>query len=430
MNNFVLKGLICFTKNPQEFNIYENYYLVCLDGMVKGIYETLPDEFKNLKLYDYTNKLIFPGMIDLHVHAPQYPFRGMSMDLELMDWLNNYTFPEEEKYAYLDYANKAYNMFVDDLKHSATSRASVFATRHRDATTLLMGLLEKSGLITFVGKVNMDREATDNLVEESPETSAFDTIGWVNDTINSFKNTKPILTPRFIPSCTDELMEELRQIQMLFGLPVQSHLSESLDEIEFVKTLRPFNKFYGEAYHEYGLFGKNEEDNKQVKTIMAHCVWSTEEEINLMKNNGVYIAHCPTSNTNLSSGIAPIRKYLDLKMNIGLGTDIAAGHSLSMFNAIKDAIQVSKLYFRLVNKESAPLRLNEAFYLATKGGGSFFGKVGSFEEDFEFDAIILDDSIFNSPRDLTTLERIERAIYLSLDEKGLVSKFVKGNKIL
>lgn len=429
MNNFVLKGLICFTKNPQEFNIYENYYLVCLDGMVKGIYETLPDEFKNLKLYDYTNKLIFPGMIDLHVHAPQYPFRGMSMDLELMDWLNNYTFPEEEKYAYLDYANKAYNMFVDDLKHSATSRASVFATRHRDATTLLMGLLEKSGLITFVGKVNMDREATDNLVEESPETSAFDTIGWVNDTINSFKNTKPILTPRFIPSCTDELMEELRQIQMLFGLPVQSHLSESLDEIEFVKTLRPFNKFYGEAYHEYGLFGKNEEDNKQVKTIMAHCVWSTEEEINLMKNNGVYIAHCPTSNTNLSSGIAPIRKYLDLKMNIGLGTDIAAGHSLSMFNAIKDAIQVSKLYFRLVNKESAPLRLNEAFYLATKGGGSFFGKVGSFEEDFEFDAIILDDSIFNSPRDLTTLERIERAIYLSLDEKGLVSKFVKGNKI-
>lgn len=430
MNNFVLKGLICFTKNPQEFNIYENYYLVCLDGMVKGIYETLPDEFKNLKLYDYTNKLIFPGMIDLHVHAPQYPFRGMSMDLELMDWLNNYTFPEEEKYAYLDYANKAYNMFVDDLKNSATSRASVFATRHRDATTLLMGLLEKSGLITFVGKVNMDREATDNLVEESPETSAFDTIGWVNDTINSFKNTKPILTPRFIPSCTDELMEELRQIQMLFGLPVQSHLSESLDEIEFVKTLRPFNKFYGEAYHEYGLFGKNEEDNKQVKTIMAHCVWSTEEEINLMKNNGVYIAHCPTSNTNLSSGIAPIRKYLDLKMNIGLGTDIAAGHSLSMFNAIKDAIQVSKLYFRLVNKESAPLRLNEAFYLATKGGGSFFGKVGSFEEDFEFDAIILDDSIFNSPRDLTTLERIERAIYLSLDEKGLVSKFVKGNKIL
>lgn len=430
MNNFVLKGLICFTKNPQEFNIYENYYLVCLDGMVKGIYETLPDEFKNLKLYDYTNKLIFPGMIDLHVHAPQYPFRGMSMDLELMDWLNNYTFPEEEKYAYLDYANKAYNMFVDDLKNSATSRASVFATRHRDATTLLMGLLEKSGLITFVGKVNMDREATDNLVEESPETSAFDTIGWVNDTINSFKNTKPILTPRFIPSCTDELMEELRQIQMLFGLPVQSHLSESLDEIEFVKTLRPFNKFYGEAYHEYGLFGKNEEDNKQVKTIMAHCVWSTEEEINLMKNNGVYIAHCPTSNTNLSSGIAPIRKYLDLKMNIGLGTDIAAGHSLSMFNAIKDAIQVSKLYFRLVNKESAPLKLNEAFYLATKGGGSFFGKVGSFEEDFEFDAIILDDSIFNSPRDLTTLERIERAIYLSLDEKGLVSKFVKGNKIL
>lgn len=430
MNSFIVKGILFYTSNPTEFTIYENYYLVCIEGKVLGIYETLPYEYRNLKLYDFTDKLVIPGMIDLHLHASQHAFRGMSMDLDLMDWLFNYTFPEEEKYKYLDYAHKAYNFFVDELTHSATTRASIFATCHREATVLLMGLLEKSGLVTYVGKVNMDRESTPELIEESPERSAYDTIGWINDTKDVFKNTKPILTPRFIPSCTDELMEELRQIQMTFGLPVQSHLSESLKEIEFVKILRPFNKYYGESYNDFGLFGKNSIDGSEVKTIMAHCIWSSDEEVELMKKNGVYIAHCPTSNANLSSGIAPIRKYLDMNMNIGLGTDLGGGNSISMFNAIKDAIQISKLYYRIVDSKYKPILFSEAFYLATKGGGSFFGKVGSFEEGYEFDAVVLDDSILKHPQELKPIERLERAIYLSLDEKKIISKFVNGTKIL
>ena len=429
-NSFVIKGNICQTINPRELDLHPNAYAVCVNGVSKGIFETLPLEYVSLPIFDYGDALIFPGMVDLHVHAPQYAFRGMCMDLELMDWLNRYTFPEEEKYENLEYAKKAYGMFMEALQKGATTRACIFATRHRYATELLMQLMEESGLVSYVGKVNMDREASEALTEESAEISAYNTFGWINATKDKFKNTHPILTPRFIPCCTDKLMEELREIQMTYGIPVQSHLSESKGEIDFVKFLRPDNAFYGDSYNEYDLFGKNDDIGTDVKTVMAHCVWSTDEEVELMRKNGVYVAHCPASNMNLTSGIAPIRKYLNLGLNIGLGSDVAGGHSDSIFRAITDAIQVSKMYFRMVNEEYKPLVFSEAFYLATKGGGKFFGNVGSFEEGYEFDAVIMDDSVLPHPQTLNLAERMERAVYLGLDSKRVSAKFVRGNKIM
>ena len=430
MKHFVIKGNICQTKTPRSLDLHENAFAVCVDGTSKGVFDVLPEEYASLPLYDYGDALIFPGMVDLHIHAPQYAFRGMCMDLELMDWLNRYTFPEEEKYEDLEYADKAYAMFVEALKNGATTRACIFATRHRPATELLMEQMEGSGLISYVGKVNMDREASKALTEESAEVSAYTTFGWINAVKDKFTNTKPILTPRFIPCCTDKLMEELRQIQMTYGIPVQSHLSESKSEIEFVKSLRPGNLFYGDAYNDYDLFGKNDDIGTDVKTVMAHCVWSTKEEVELMRKNGVFVAHCPASNMNLTSGIAPIRKYLELGLHIGLGTDVAGGHSASIFRAITDTIQASKLYFRMVDESLKPLVFSEAFYLATKGGGAFFGNVGSFEEGYEFDAVILDDSVLPHPQELNLAERMERAVYLGLDEKGVISKFAAGRKIL
>ena len=428
--SFVIKGNICQTKTPKELDIYEKAFAVCVDGISRGVFDALPKEYANLPLYDYGDALIFPGMVDLHVHAPQYAFRGLCMDLELMDWLNSYTFPEEEKYENLDYAKKAYGMFVEAMKKGATTRSCIFATRHRYATELLMEQMEESGLVSYVGKVNMDREASEALTEESAKMSAYTTFGWINAVKDKFENTKPILTPRFIPCCTDELMGELREIQMAYGLPVQSHLSESKGEIDFVKLLRPENPFYGDSYNEYDLFGKNDDIDTDVKTVMAHCVWSTEEEVELMRKNGVFVAHCPASNMNLTSGIAPIRKYLDKGLNIGLGSDIAGGHSDSIFRAITDTIQVSKMYFRMVDESYKPLVFAEAFYLATKGGGAFFGQVGSFEDGYEFDAVVMDDSVLVHPQGINLAERMERAVYLGLDEKGITAKYVRGRKII
>lgn len=425
MKNFALKGNICQTSEAKKLELYENAYVVCVDGISQGVFYEIPEQYRELSVIDCGDSLVLPGMVDLHIHAPQYAFRGTSMDMELMDWLNSYTFPEEEKYSDLDYAQKAYSFFAEDIKKSATTRASIFATRHTEATVLLMELMEQTGIVSYVGKVNMDRGATEGLNEQTLN-SAYDTFRWLNSVKGRFERTMPILTPRFIPSCTDKLMEELREIQMAYGIPVQSHLSESLGEIDFVKSLRPENKFYGEGYNDYDLFGKNDDINTDVKTVMAHCVWSSDDEVALMKKNGVFVAHCPSSNMNLSSGIAPVRKYLDKGLNVGLGSDVAGGHSESIFAAMVDTIQASKMYYRLIDNSALPIRFSEAFYMATRGGGSFFGKVGGFDEGYEFDAIVLDDGCLKTPRMLTLAERVERAVYLSLDKKGITKKIVRG----
>ena len=422
-DTFALKGTICYSISPQELSITPNSYLICSQGKCAGIFPVLPEKYRGIPCTDYKDDLILPGLTDLHVHAPQYTFRASGMDLELLDWLNTYAFPQEARYENLEFARSAYSIFAEDMKKSPNTRACIFGTLHVPATELLMELMDKTGLKTMIGKVNMDRNGSTILQETSAEASAQATVTWIEDTLNRFENTTPILTPRFTPACTDQLMAKLSQIQKKYHLPMQSHLSENFGEIEWVKELCPSTHFYGEAYHQFQLFGGD------CPTIMAHCVHSSEEELALMKKQGVYVAHCPQSNTNLSSGIAPARHYLEAGLHVGLGSDIAGGTSLSILRAMADAIQVSKLYWRLVDSSAKPLTLEEAFYLGTEGGGSFFGKVGSFREGYEFDAVILNSSTIPTPLSLSPKDRLERLVYLS-DDRNITGKYVSGRKIL
>ena len=422
-DTFALKGTICYSISPQELSITPNSYLICSQGKCAGIFPVLPEKYRGIPCTDYKDDLIIPGLTDLHVHAPQYTFRASGMDLELLDWLNTYAFPQEARYENLEFARSAYSIFAEDMKKSPNTRACIFGTLHVPATELLMELMDKTGLKTMIGKVNMDRNGSTILQETSAEASAQATVTWIEDTLNRFENTTPILTPRFTPACTDQLMAKLSQIQKKYHLPMQSHLSENFGEIEWVKELCPSTHFYGEAYHQFQLFGGD------CPTIMAHCVHSSEEDLALMKKQGVYVAHCPQSNTNLSSGIAPARHYLEAGLHIGLGSDIAGGTSLSILRAMADAIQVSKLYWRLVDSSAKPLTLEEAFYLGTEGGGSFFGKVGSFREGYEFDAVILNSSTIPTPLSLSPKDRLERLVYLS-DDRNITGKYVSGRKIL
>lgn len=421
--SFILKGNICYSASKEELICRRDSYLVCVNGISQGVFSEVPEEFKELELVDYGDALIVPGMTDLHVHAPQYTFRGTGMDLELLQWLDTYTFPEEAKYEDLDYADKAYDIFVDDLKQSATTRAVLFATRHTDATVLLMDKLEESGLKTYVGKVNMDRNSCDSLSEMTAENSLEATRNWLEAAFSKYESTKPILTPRFIPSCSDALMEGLSQFREEYHLPVQSHLSENPSEIEWVKELCPWSSCYGDAYDKFHMFGGD------TNCVMAHCVYSKEEELKLLKQGNVYVAHCPQSNINLSSGIAPIRKMMDMDLLVGLGTDVAAGANLSLFRCIADAIMVSKLYWRLVDQNLKPLTFAESFYLATKGGGSFFGKVGGFEKGYELDALVLNDEKMRTARDFELKERLERYMYLAEEKGEITAKYVAGQKI-
>ncbi|WP_407383496.1 amidohydrolase family protein [Ruminococcus sp.] len=423
MNSFILKGDVCCSGAPDALVTRDNSYLICENGVCAGVFDAIPPRFRDLPLTDHTGKLILPGMTDLHLHAPQYAFRGMGMDRELLDWLNAYAFPEESRYGDIAYADRAYTIFADAIRRSATTRAVIFGTLHREATALLMERMEASGVVSFVGKVNMDRNAPDSLCEASAEASLRDTERFLTETTGKFRNTYPILTPRFVPSCTDELLQGLGALSERYQVPVQSHLSENPGEVAWVRELCPWAAHYGAVYDRFGLFGNSQ------KTVMAHCVYSGKEEIDLMQRNGVTIAHCPASNANVASGIAPVRRYLDRGMRIGLGSDIAGGQSESLFTAMTEALKVSRLYWRLIDSAQKPLSVAEVFYMATKGGGAFFGKVGSFEPGYEFDALVIDDSTLPHPRALTLAERLERAVTLGGDLRGLVAKYVRGKRL-
>lgn len=408
-------------EDKSRLKIAENSFMLTEAGIIQGICKELPKEYQAEPVEDYGDKLIIPGMTDLHIHAPQYAFRGLGMDRELLEWLNENAFPEEAKFSDREYAEKAYEIFTKDMLSSATTRACIFGTVHKEATLLLAQKLDKAGLITHVGKVNMDRNS-DKALQEDTRQSIEDTKWYIEQVMNTCHVTTPILTPRFVPSCTDEMMEALGELRKKYQLTVQSHLSENPSEIDWVRELNENAEHYGDAYDMFELFGGTH------NAIMAHCVYSGDDELALIKQNGVYIAHCPNSNTNLASGIAPVRKYLQQGLQVGLGSDVAGGFSISMFRAIQDAIAVSKLYWRFVDQEAKPLTSVEAFYLATMGGGSFFGKAGSFLPGYEADILVLDDSKYKHPQQLSTFQRLERLFYL-VDSDIVHAKYVKGNKV-
>ena len=421
--SFVLKGDLCYSLDRDHLKAVENGYLVCVDGVSAGTFDRLPEEYRALPLKDYTGKLIVPGLVDLHVHAPQYTFRGLGLDMELLEWLERNTFPEEAKYRDIEYARAAYRIFAEDLRNGPNTRACIFATVHVPGTLVLMDILEESGLITMVGKVNMDRNASDALLEADAAASLRATEEWLDAVKGKYLRTTPILTPRFVPSCTDALLDGLGEIQRRRGLPVQSHLSENRGEVKWVKELCPWSSCYADAYDRFGLFG-----GPGCPTIMAHCVLSGEEEVALMKERGVYVAHCPQSNTNLASGVAPVRRYLEQGLRLGLGSDVAGGNQMSIFRAMADAIQASKLRWRLQDESLAPLTVPEVFWVGTMGGGSFFGKVGSFEAGYELDAVVLNDARLCSVRRFSVEERLERMIYLA-EECGVEAKFAAGTQL-
>ncbi|MCY6484415.1 guanine deaminase [Clostridium aestuarii] len=415
----ILKGNIIFTKNPKEFTVIKNGYVFIESGKVKKIDIKISQEYKDCTVIDYGNKLIIPGFVDLHFHAPQYANLGLGMDKQLLEWLEEYAFPEEAKFKDKEYATKIYKKVIKEIWRQGTTRIAVFGSIHKEATKILLDLFIKSGIGAFVGKVNMDRNSPDFLREES-EQSIKDTEEIAAEYFNKSKLVKPIITPRFVPSCTSEVMKGIGDISRKYNIPVQSHLSENISEIEWVKELYPESLDYADVYNQFGLFG-------QQPTVMSHCIYSTDREMELMRTNGVIAVHCPNSNLNVATGIMPVRNFIEKGITVGLGSDISGGHKISIANVMNVSVQMSKVKWLQSNKKYTPLSTSEVFYMGTKGGGEFFGKVGSFEEGYEFDALIIDDSSLGEVnRDIE--ERLQRFIYIG-DDRNIVARYVAGNKI-
>lgn len=415
-----IKGNIIFTKDFGKYEIFKNSYILIEAGKVKGIFENLPEEYSQVEIEDYGNNLIIPGFVDIHLHGPQFPNLGLGLDKELMPWLETYTFPEEGKYSDLEYAKKVYRKLVLELWKNGTTRSVIFASIHLEGTKLLMDVINEAGLGAYVGKVNMDRNCPDFICEGTSK-SLEDTENLLREYGSRYERVKPIITPRFVPTCTPKLLKGLGELSRKYKAPVQSHLSENKDEIEFVRELHPDSKNYASVYEEAGLLG-------QQPTIMAHCVLLEEDEIELLSKNKVFIAHSPNSNSNLASGIAPIRKLLKAGIPIGLASDISGGHSLSMCNVMVEAGQVSNMKWLESGKTEMPLTTPELFYLATKGSGAFFGKVGSFEEGYEFDALVIDDSSLTGLKEISLEERLQKFIYTGSWE-NISKRYVSGELI-
>lgn len=414
----LIRGNIVEAKRFGEPDIIENGYIAVRDGVITGVFPEPPERYEGAKLSDYTGKLILQGFCDMHLHGPQYPMLGMGMDLPLLDWLKTYTFKTEARFADEDYARRIYRALAQELVANGTTRVSMFSSLHAKATLILMEELEKAGISGYVGKVNMDRDGGE--CQECTEGSIGETLRWL-EACAGFQNVRPILTPRFTPSCTNELMAWLGEQARTRGLYVQSHLSENLREIELVRQLHPDCSQYWETYDRFGLWRDH--------TIMAHCVYSDEREQDAMIGSNVLCVHCPDSNINICSGFAPVRRMKRRGVWVALGSDIAGGAQLPMMRVMTACIRASKARAIITGGEDAFLTVGEAYYLATSAGARYFGDADGFAAGNRLHAVVLDDSALpESARPLTVKERFERAVYLA-DASAIEAVYANGKKI-
>ncbi|KDR94358.1 guanine deaminase [Peptoclostridium litorale DSM 5388] len=416
-NITIIKGNIAYTKTLEKFEIHEDSFIVAKDGKIEGIYADIPSKYRSFEIEDYGDRIIIPGFVDLHVHAAQYMQSGIGMTRQLLEWLNDYTYNLERKFQDEEFAEMAYEAFADKLLSVGTLRSCIFASSSTKGTQILFEALRKKGLGAYVGKVNMDTNAPGFIIESTKNS-----IEGTKQLIEMYKGeglVKPIITPRFAPTSTKGLLKELGDLAVKYGIPVQSHVNENREEMEWVREIFPDNKSYIDVYDSNSLFG-------QTPTVMAHAIYLEEEEIEYMREKGVFIAHCPDSNINVRSGIMPLRKYIDRGLKIGLGSDVAGGHKIGMNEAIVRAVQLSKI-LNIMDKSYRPVEFSEAFYIGTKGGGEFFGNTGSFEDGYSLDALVIEDEKAIA-QNYSILDRLEKFIYTG-DDRNICARYVEGVKI-
>ncbi|KAI0409563.1 guanine deaminase [Xylaria palmicola] len=342
-------------------------------------------------------QFFFPGFIDTHIHAPQYPNAGVFGKTTLLDWLNTYTFPMEASLSSLPRARRVYTRCIRRTLAHGTTTAAYYATIDVNATNLLADLCHAMGQRAFVGRMCMDHLGPDYYLDESAEhalAATRATVDHIRSLDGAFDLVSPILTPRFAPACSSELMKGLSEIQKQTNLPMQTHISENVNEIELVKELFPGSKSYADVYDTHGILNE--------RMVLAHAVHLTEEEADLIAERKAKIAHCPCSNTALTSGVARIRWLLEKGIQVGLGTDMSGGYSPSILEAARQAKMVSNHLVAPDGRiESAPqeerdrakLSVEEVLYLATRGGAQVLGladRVGAFEVGMQWDAQLID----------------------------------------
>ena len=385
---------------------------------MEGIYEELPEKLAGAPLTDYGNSVMIPAFSDLHVHAPQFPQRGLGMDLLLPDWLNTYTFPQEARYADPEYADAVYGEFVKTLMANGTFHACVFGTIHREATSGLLERMEKMKLRAFVGKVNMDIQSPDCLRETAEESLRETEIYLEAHAENRY--AKPVITPRFAPTCSFELLKGLGELGRKYGAGIQTHLVESRWEAAEAVRLNPGCSCDTQIYEKAGLL-----ENGPV--VAAHFIFPTDEDIRILKKYGGYAVQCPDATVNIIAGIMKTAFLADEGVSLALGSDIAGGHLPGIYTQVSRCVQLSKLKAFYEPEENRPIPFANAFYMATKEGGALFGKVGSLEPGYAFDTLVIRD-FSDSFRKIAPEETVERFCYTG-HSADILAGFIQGEEV-
>jgi len=386
------------------------------------------------------DEFIIPGLIDTHIHAPQYANAGIGSDLQLLDWLNHYTFPTEKLHhnENKDYSQKVYSAVVKRCLSQGTTTSVYFATIFRESTQILADIITQLGQRAWIGKVCMDSNSPDFYIEETKH-SLSETEKFIEN-MNERKSNliAPIITPRFAPSCSSELMFGLAELAKKYDLAIQTHISENLKEIDWVKALFPDRKSYADIYDHHNLITQ--------RTILAHGCHCTSEEHQLLSHKGAGISHCPISNSMIISGPLHVRKLLNNGVRVGLGTDVSGGYGSSMLDVMRHAILTSNLIQHLeevrarkeAGEEDTSLKLSwkEVFYLGTIGGSQLLrmeDKLGSIEKGKYFDAIIVNlaessGGVVDVFEKDTLSDRFQKYLFRG-DERNHRSIYVAGRKV-
>lgn len=357
-----------------SYRSYDDGYLAVDGEMIAGVgpWRDRPREGAVTEFGGET--LLTPGFVDTHLHAPQLEMIG-SYGGHLLEWLNRYTFPTEGKFSDAGHATKVATALFDELLRNGTLTALIFSTIHREATEIFFKEAERRRFRAIIGKTMMDRNAPDFLLEtarESYENSLALLKRWHKRGLLDYA-----ITPRFAPTSTPELLEAAGALKREFpDAYVHTHISENPMEVAWVHELFP-DAEYADVYDRYGLLDS--------KSVLAHGVHLSEEELDLLSRRGSRIAHCPNSNLFLGSGLFPLHRVLESGVIVGLGSDIGAGTTPSMFNAMADAYKVQQVQ----HVSLSPFHL---WYLATLGGAralSLDDRTGSLEPGKSADFLAL-----------------------------------------
>ena len=399
----------------------EDALIVSEDGLITafGPYEdtkgSVPD---GVEVAHHPGALICPGFIDTHIHYVQTGIIG-AFGSQLIDWLNNYTFIEEQRFADKSHAEAVAKLYFDQLLANGTTTAVTFAAVYPGSVDAFFEESERRGTRMIGGKVLMDRNAPEGLLD-TPQSAYDDSKALIGKWHDNGRNLYAI-TPRFAPTSTPE---QLELAGALWGESPgtfhHTHVSENLNEIKWVRELFPDRAGYLDVYDHYGLLGR--------RSVLAHGVHLTADERHRVHETESAVAHCPTSNLFLGSGLFHVHqaKSPRFPMHVGLGTDIGAGTSFSLLETMNEAYKVAEL-------NAYPLDAQKSFYLATRGGAEALDladKVGSIEVGMEADFVVLDPKAtpllsYRSERAEST-EELMFVLSIMADDRSVAATYVGG----